>query len=158
MDLIIKIFFEMLLNFPLMMAVASMAIAQIIKIAYYYVADGEFDLYHFVEAGGMPSAHSAMMTALTISIGLTSGWTSPVFAIGFILSLVVMYDAMGVRRAASQQAFILNTLVDDMYAASGGKIEKLKEIMGHSPIEVVFGSILGACVSFMFYFLIFILI
>ena len=158
MKYLFDVLLQMLNNFPLMIAVLSMAVAQIIKIIYYYVTDSELNLFHFIEAGGMPSAHSAMMTSLTISIGLTSGWGSTAFAVAFIISLVVMYDAMGVRRAASQQAFILNKLVDDMYATSGGKIEKLKEIMGHSPVEVIVGSILGACVSIVFYVLIYVLI
>jgi len=141
-----------------MVALASMAIAQAVKIVYYYFKDGEVDFIHVIEAGGMPSAHSAMVSSLSVSIGLTYGWNSPAFAICLIFSLVVMYDAMGVRRAASKQAFILNKIVDEIYITGKDKIEKLKEIMGHSPLEVVIGLILGILLAFIMYALIYVMI
>jgi hypothetical protein len=155
MDYLIDVFFKVIVNFPLMIALTSMAIAQIAKLIYYYFREGELNLYHFIEAGGMPSAHSATASSMTMAIGLTSGFASPFFALSFIFSLVVMYDAMGVRRAASKQAFILNKIVDDMYGDNKGKIEKLKELMGHSPVEVLVGSVLGIAVSIVLYALIY---
>jgi len=155
MKIIADIFFDLILNFPLMTALVSMLIAQILKLIYYYFKDGGLDLTHFIEAGGMPSAHSAMVSALSVSIGLTIGWASPLFAIAFIFSIVVMYDAMGVRRAASKQAYILNKVVDDVYGDAKGKIEKLKEIMGHSPVEVAVGTVLGITIAYALYVIIY---
>ena len=157
MNVLIDFFFQVILNFPLMIALASMAIAQIAKLIYYYFREGELNLFHFIEAGGMPSAHSATVSSMTMAIGLTSGFSSAYFALSLVFSLVVMYDAMGVRRAASKQAFILNKIVDDMYGNNKGKIEKLKELMGHSPVEVLVGSILGIGVSIVLYVLIYLI-
>jgi acid phosphatase family membrane protein YuiD len=157
MKILFDMFVSLLLNFPLMAALVALATAQSVKLVYYLVKDGKLNFVHLFEAGGMPSAHSAMASALTIAIGLSFGWTSPLFAISIIFALVVMYDAMGVRRAASKQAFILNKLVDDIYGDGKGDIEKLKEIMGHSPLEVVIGSALGIAVSALLYVLIFVL-
>jgi len=157
MKILWDIFTDLIINFPLMMALASLAIAQTVKLIYYYFKDKELNLFHFIEAGGMPSAHSAMVSALTVSVGLTLGWASPIFAVSLIFSMVVMYDAMGVRRAASKQAYILNKLVDDIYGDNKENIEKLGEIMGHSPVEVIVGSVLGIAVSIILYVLIFML-
>lgn len=158
MQILIDIFYKVITNFPLMVALASMAIAQMVKIFYYYFKDGEVDIIHVIEAGGMPSAHSAMVSSLTMAIALTIGWNSPMFAIALIFSLVVMYDAMGVRRAASKQAFILNKIVDEIYITGKDKIEKLKEIMGHSPVEVIVGLILGILIALTMYVLIYVMI
>jgi len=141
----------LLLNFPLLVALLAMLIAQTIKIAYYFFKEGDLDIMHFFEAGGMPSAHSAMVTALTVSIGLFIGWGSSALAVALVVSLVVMYDAMGVRRAASKQANILNKLVEDFYGGAKADREKLKEIMGHSPLEVFAGAVLGILVALLFH-------
>jgi acid phosphatase family membrane protein YuiD len=138
---------DILSNLPLMTAIGSMFAAQSVKIVYYYFKEGRFNFMHFFESGGMPSAHSCMVAALSTTIGFNYGWDSVMFATSVILSIVVMYDAMGVRRAASKQAYIVNKLVDDIYNDGNIEIEKLKEIIGHSPAEVVVGSIMGFLIA-----------
>src|SRR5205807_10524490 len=99
--------------------------------------------------GGMPSSHSALVVSLTTIIGRLQGVQSPLFATALIFSTVVMYDATGVRRAAGQQAIILNRLLDDLFIAHRGiHQERLRELLGHTPIEVISGALLGIVVGF----------
>jgi len=105
----------------------------------------------------MPSAHSASVTALTLGIGLTQGWNSPLFSISIVFALIVMYDATGVRRAAGKQALILNKIVEDMYDNGKNKVEKLKEILGHDPIEVFAGATLAALITLASYYYVYII-
>lgn len=97
----------------------------------------------------MPSSHSALVCTLVIGIYRTSGFASPLFALAFVFALVVMYDASGVRRAAGKQAKILNILVEQ-WNSQDGKLreEKLKELLGHTPLEVFAGAILGIIFGF----------
>lgn len=95
-------------------------------------------------AGGMPSSHSALVVSLTTIIGRLQGIATPLFALALIFSALVMYDATGVRRAAGQQAMILNRLIDDLFIAHQGiRQERLRELLGHTPIEVIAGALLG---------------
>jgi acid phosphatase family membrane protein YuiD len=93
--------------------------------------------------GGMPSSHSAIVMGLTTAIGKHAGITSPAFAIALIFSFVVMYDAAGLRRAAGRQAAILNRLVEDLVHMRGVQEQKLRELLGHTPVEVLVGAVLG---------------
>ena len=96
----------------------------------------------------MPSSHSSTVTALCVAVGLTDGFQSSVFAVSFILALVVMYDAAGVRRAAGQQAKILNKIVEDWGKTNYRDTEKkLKELLGHTPVEVFAGALLGIAIA-----------
>lgn len=151
MNFIIDSVKALMLNFPFMIALLSMVVAQMIKIIYYWIVDGEFNLWHFTEAGGMPSAHSAMVCSLTMSLGLVYGFSSPLFALAFIFSIVVVYDAMGVRRLAGKQALVLNRMIEEEKISS----EKLSELIGHSALEVFFGGILGVGIAIVMYFLIY---
>ena len=99
------------------------------------------------EMGGMPSSHSAIVMGLTTGIGRIDGLASPLFAIALIFSFVVMYDAAGVRRAAGRQAAILNRLVEDLVAMRGIREERLRELLGHTPVEVIVGAVLGILVG-----------
>ncbi|MFH1684454.1 MAG: divergent PAP2 family protein [Candidatus Margulisiibacteriota bacterium] len=146
----------LLSNFTLIAVVASWFLAQSIKVIIYRFQEGEWNLFHFFEAGGMPSAHSASVTALTLAIGLTVGWNTALFTVCLVFALIVMYDATGVRRAAGKQAEILNKIVDDIYSTGKVKIEKLKEILGHDPIEVFAGAVLAIIVTFSVYYVYFI--
>jgi len=107
------------------------------------------DFSRMVGAGGMPSSHSAFVTALTTAVGQKSGWNSPELAISLVFALIIMYDAAGVRRAAGKQARILNQIMEDLQ--QGEKLysegEKLKELLGHTPVEVFAGAILGIGVA-----------
>lgn len=155
MRFLLDIVYDLFINFPLMIAALSLVIAQTVKIVYYYLKDGEIDLWHFLEAGGMPSAHSAIVCSLTLSIGLVHGFSTGLFAATLIFGCVVMYDAAGVRRAAGKQALILNRVVEDIYKTGTVSNEKLKELMGHSPLEVLVGAILGIIVSIVMFILIY---
>lgn len=150
------IFISLISSFTFLAVVVSWFLAQSIKVLIYWVTEKEFNLWHFFEAGGMPSAHSASVTALTLSIALTQGWGSPLFTISLVFALIVMYDATGVRRAAGKQALILNKIVDDIYANDKVKVEKLREILGHDPIEVVCGGTLAAIITLITYYAYFI--
>ena len=156
MDILWSIADELLHNFTFVAVFFSWFLAQTIKVIYYWIIDKQFSLWHFFEAGGMPSAHSASVTALTLGIALTQGWNSPLFTISLVFALIVMYDATGVRRAAGKQAEILNKIVDDIYANGKVRIEKLKEILGHDPIEVFAGATLAIIVTALVHYVYFI--
>ena len=94
-------------------------------------------------AGGMPSSHSAVVTSLTTTIAVEYGFDSPLFAISMILSLIVMYDAAGVRRAAGKQARILNQMINSKNMPNEVRQEKLIELLGHTPFEVFIGALVG---------------
>jgi len=104
----------------------------------------------------MPSAHSATVTALTLSIGLSIGFDTALFTTCFVFALIVMYDATGVRRAAGKQAELLNKIVDDIYSTGKVRIEKLKELLGHDPIEVFAGASLAVFITLIVFYVYFI--
>lgn len=143
---------SLLNNFTFIIVIIAWFLAQSIKVVLYWIEEKRLNMWHFFDAGGMPSAHSATVTSLTLSIALTQGWSSPFFTISLVFALIVMYDATGVRRAAGKQALILNKIVDDIYSDDRIKIEKLKEILGHDPIEVVAGAILAIIVTLIGYY------
>lgn len=132
----------------------TIVICQIIKFFVEAIITKKFNIYRLINgAGGMPSSHSSFVTSLTTIIGLNEGFDSVFFAISLIFSLVVMYDAMGVRYETGKQAEILNVLV------KGNKTFKertilLKEKVGHMPIEVFCGFILGIVIASLFYYFI----
>ena len=126
---------------------ASWIIAQGIKVISSAIAQKKFDFRWFLGAGGMPSAHAAGVTALATSVALTEGIDSILFGITMIFTLIVMFDAQGVRRAAGKQAKILNKIVDDIYLKRGIEQDRLRELVGHTPVEVIAGAILGIMIS-----------
>lgn len=124
-------------------------IAQTSKVIVDSVLLHRFSVRRLATAGGMPSSHSALVVALTTIIGRLQGIESPLFAMALVFSTVVMYDATGVRRAAGQQAMILNRLLDDLFIAHQGiRQERLRELLGHTPIEVIAGALLGLVIGF----------
>ena len=126
--------------------------AQVIKVILVFITNRKLDFRRLVGSGGMPSSHSSITMSLTMSVGFVHGFDSALFAIAMILTFVVMYDASGVRRSAGQQAAILNKLVDDW---GNGKFantdKKLKELLGHTPLEVIAGAILGILIAIIRY-------
>ncbi|HBR14401.1 MAG TPA: acid phosphatase [Candidatus Omnitrophica bacterium] len=127
------------------------AIAQGIKVLLGVIRERRFNFKWFIGTGGMPSSHAAGATALATTCGLQVGFDSVMFALATVFAMVTMFDAQGVRRSAGQQAAILNQILDDMYWK--GKIEedRLMELIGHTPLQVIIGSILGFIFSFLFY-------
>lgn len=134
-------------------AVLSWAVAQLIKIITDIIETKSINLELIMSSGGMPSSHSSFVTSLGFGVGFTEGFDSVAFAICFVLAMVVMYDAAGVRRSAGKQAIVLNMLMERM-EESGIKIDvRLKEILGHTPVEVGAGAALGIIIAILFYML-----
>lgn len=128
--------------------VLSWFIAQLIKVITVIINDKRIDFRRFVGSGGMPSSHASFVTSLSTAVGIIEGFSSVNFAICAVFSLVVMYDAAGVRRAAGQQAKILNKIVEEWENADFGHTDKrLKELLGHTPFEVFAGAILGIAIA-----------
>ncbi len=122
-------------------------IAQTIKVILGVVREKRFNFRWFIGTGGMPSSHAAGVSALATTCGLNIGFDTVIFAMAVVFAIVTMFDAQGVRRSTGQQAEILNKIMDDIYWR--GKIEesRLKELIGHTPIEVIIGSILGILIA-----------
>ncbi|MDD3393359.1 MAG: divergent PAP2 family protein [Anaerotignum sp.] len=131
-------------NVPLWAAIISWAIAQGSKIILTLITEKRFDATRIVGTGGMPSSHTALVVALAFSVGKYHGFDSAFFAIALIFCFVVMYDAAGIRRAAGKQAEIINMLIIDHQVPN---MEKLKELLGHTPLEVFVGGILGIVIG-----------
>jgi acid phosphatase family membrane protein YuiD len=127
----------------LLAPLVAWTIAQTAKVIIYSVREHRLNLRVLAVTGGMPSSHSAIVMGMTTAVGKYSGVTSAPFAIALIFSFVVMYDAAGLRRAAGRQAAILNRLVEDLVNMRGVQEQKLRELLGHTPVEVLVGAILG---------------
>ena len=102
-----------------------------------------WNLRRFVETGGMPSSHAASVSSLTTMVGLRDGFASSLFAVTLFFSLIVMYDAAGLRRAAGRHAAVLNRLIDHNFKNPEESAQKLMELLGHTPFEVLIGALLG---------------
>jgi len=108
-----------------------------------YVATRRWNLRRFVGTGGMPSSHAAAVAALSTAVGLREGFRSILFGVTLYFSLIVMYDAAGLRQAAGRQAAILNRLIDEHFENPEKDAHRLIELLGHTPLEVFVGAILG---------------
>lgn len=132
----------------LITSILSWFTAQVIKVLLTLIEKRRLDFRRLVGAGGMPSSHAAFVTSLTTAVGLEKGFSSVEFAICAVFALVVMYDAAGVRRAAGQQARILNKLVEQWEKSDFTDTDKhLKELLGHTPKEVFVGALLGIAIA-----------
>ena len=134
-------------NLPLWSAILAWALAQLIKIIIEFCKTRRVNLSLIMGSGGMPSSHTSFVTALTVTVGLQQGFDTSLFAISAVLSLIVMYDASGVRRAAGKQAEVINMIVENIENTGIKLDKKLKELLGHSPIEVAVGAVLGTLVA-----------
>ena len=135
---------ELLNNQLLFWSLFSCISAQILKIVFKFLSDGEFKIGIMFETGGMPSSHSALITSLSAGLGIDLGFDDPIFALSVGISLIVMYDASGVRRSAGLHAKEINKLSKNVDLES---TINLKEKLGHSKLEVFVGSILGPLIS-----------
>ena len=140
-------FIALLNNVHIWTAAFACLSAQGIKVLIDYSRSKKMNTALFFGTGGMPSSHSALVVALTASVGTVEGLHSPLFAIALIFAIIVMYDAAGVRRAAGKHAEVINTMVDRLKNIGITPDEKLKELLGHSPIEVVAGALWGILVA-----------
>ncbi len=139
----------LLQNSLLIAAVLALLIAQAAKGLVALVRERRFNFHYVAGAGGMPSSHSAFVTALATAAGRELGLGSPVFAVSVVLGAIVMYDAAGVRRAVSIQARILNQMMEDYFEKKGIQQARLRELIGHTPFQVLIGAILGFLVGFL---------
>ena len=138
-------------NYMLICAMMGWFGASMIKIAICLARDKRLDFRKLFASGGMPSSHSATVTALCTAAAKSQGLRTPEFAISFIFAYIVMHDAAGVRRAAGEQAKTLNSLVNSLFEHKPLYLnKKLKELIGHTPLEVVVGGLLGVLISLLF--------
>ena len=144
-----KIWNEILSNQDLVSAVAGWIVAQVLKTMLDFALNRTINWERMVGSGGMPSSHSATVCGLTTAAALHYGVSSFEFAVCFVLSMVVMYDATGVRRETGKQAKLLNSILSENPLKLNAEVlqEKLKEYVGHTPLQVVAGAILGICLA-----------
>jgi uncharacterized protein len=126
-------------------------VAQGIKVFLGIIREKKFNFKWFIGTGGMPSSHAAGATALATTCGLYAGFDSVPFALAAFFAIVTMFDAQGVRRSAGQQAAILNQILDDIYWKGKIETDRLFELIGHSPLQVLAGGALGIVLACFFY-------
>ncbi|MBR4873681.1 MAG: divergent PAP2 family protein [Clostridia bacterium] len=139
-------------NFPLICVAVAWILAQIIKIfTGYFSGDEKFNLVKFLcGTGGMPSSHSATVMALLVASAIRYGFGSFEIAVSILLAIIVMNDAMGVRYETGKQAKVINQLVKEIFSGKTAEVNKnLKELVGHTPFQVLVGALLGAAVPFL---------
>ncbi len=155
MLLLPKVFYEIITNKVLIIPVCSWTIAQLLKVIAVLIEKRQLDLRYLVTSGGMPSAHSAVVSALATSIALTQGLGSVAFGISVILALVVMYDSAGVRQSVGRQSVILNRIMRELRLRRPvTELERdLREFIGHTKFQVVVGGLLGVVVAWLWIFI-----
>nr|WP_307990387.1 divergent PAP2 family protein [uncultured Niameybacter sp.] len=143
-------FTELFNNSLLMVALLSWFIAQVLKVIITLVNEHRLDFKKLVSSGGMPSSHSAISTSLAIGVGQLHGYDSALFAIAAVLSFIVMYDAANVRLEAGKQAALLNRIIDVLQDPNVTLEVRLKELLGHTPLQVLAGAVLGVAMGLIF--------
>jgi acid phosphatase family membrane protein YuiD len=139
-------------NNPVLFAgLTAWALAQTIKIPLEFVRSRRWNWALLFSAGGMPSSHSALMAAATYAIGLYNGFDSPLFALSFAVSMVVIYDATGIRRQAGRHAALINAIINDLASGHPLKEEHLREVLGHTPLQALTGLLLGLVIAQLFW-------
>ena len=136
-------------NPPLAIALFALVTAQIVKFGWTLIARRRVDFTRITGMGGMPSSHAASVSALSTAIGLEAGWQSPLFGAVAFVSLLIIYDATGIRQAASSQARLLNKMMDDLKAHHTIQGERLVESLGHTAAEVAVGAGYGIAIAFL---------
>lgn len=138
------------MNLVLLLSAVGWAAAQTLKVLISLVWDKELDLKRILSSGGMPSSHAATVCACTTSVGLRQGFTSPLFGAAAVFSFIVMYDAANVRRETGEQSKVLNYMMQN-WQEEGAKpdffAKQMKELVGHTPLQVVVGSLLGIAIG-----------
>lgn len=145
--------YDLVTNPYLITALSSWAVAQVLKTIIYFIVNKKFDIHRLFGDGGMPSGHSATVTSLAVITALLNGMGSAAFAIAAILAIVVCHDAMGVRREAGKQAMVLNDLIEILSLSPKDELRevKLKEFVGHTPVQVFAGIFVGIANAFIMY-------
>lgn len=130
-------------NEALVACMLAWGLATVLKLPIEYLSTRKWNWSLLVSAGGMPSSHSALVTGAAHALGLTAGYDSAAFALAFVLAMVVIYDATGIRRQAGLHAEIINVMVRDLVEGHPLRQEQLREVLGHSPMEAIVGAALG---------------
>ncbi len=138
-------------NHILSVTIVAWIFTQAIKVTLGVIREKKFNFSWLIGTGGMPSSHSAGATALALSSGLELGFSSPIFALAFVFAIVTMFDAQGVRRSSGEQAKLLNKILEDIYFQGKIKKGKVRELLGHTPIQVLTGSAIGALITMALY-------
>lgn len=138
-------------NYALQCAFIAWFAAQFLKILLNLFTNKKLDMSLLYSSGGMPSSHSSSVCAMTTAIALDVGVDSSVFAIAFVISIIVMYDAAGVRRASGEHAKLLNIIVKDIFEGKPIPSKEFNELIGHTPLQVLCGAVLGVLVSLLIY-------
>ncbi|MFO7624588.1 MAG: divergent PAP2 family protein [Anaerolineales bacterium] len=135
------------INPVLIAALVAWGLAQIIKVPLEYLRFKAWDWALLLRAGGMPSSHSALVAACAHSTGLFYGFDTPIFALAGVIAMVVIYDATGIRRQAGKHAEIINTMIRDLAHGHPLREEQLREVLGHTPLEALGGTIFGLVIA-----------
>lgn len=142
---------ELITNHALLTGMAAWLLAQILKPPMEYLRRGKWNWGYLFSAGGMPSSHSSLMVGTTLGIALHVGFDSPVFAIAVAITMIVLYDAAGVRREAGRHAEKINILIQELLTGHPISEKELREVLGHTPLEVVGGIFLGIVVGILYW-------
>ena len=142
---------EVVHNRVLISTLTVWVLAQATKVVVGVFQEKRFNFRWFIGTGGMPSSHAAGASALATSVGLNQGFDSVLFAVAASFAMVTMFDAQGVRRSTGQQAWILNKMMDDIYWKGQIETKRLKEFVGHTPIQVLAGFVFGIVCALILY-------
>jgi hypothetical protein len=143
----------MFANPVLISGLVAWATAQLIKVPWDFRTSKQWNWALLLRAGGMPSSHSALVAATAHAIGLFVGFETPLFALSLAVAIIVIYDATGIRRQAGQHAEIINAMIRDLTHGHPLKQQQLREVLGHTPLEALAGTLLGLAVAQLIWFL-----
>jgi len=130
-------------NKIIIIAFMAWILNQSLKMIVFYITEKKWDIKRFTGAGGMPSTHSALSMCVAITIGIKEGWETPLFALAIVIAFIIMADAAGVRRETGEQAKVLNKIILEFFREIKLKDKRLKELVGHTPFEVIVGAFMG---------------
>lgn len=133
----------------LIAGVAALFSAQALKTLTNMAKERRINFRVAVGTGGMPSSHTALVVSVTTTIGLTQGWNTPLFDVAAVFASIVMYDATGLRQAAGRQAAIVNKIMDELWEERTVRESRLKELLGHTRLEVLGGAIYGVLIAWL---------
>jgi acid phosphatase family membrane protein YuiD len=139
-------FEQLFANQVLVCGLTAWFIASVVKVPIDYLRTRQWDWSLWWEPGGMPSSHSALVTSTMLSTGIFYGFNTPIFAVAFALMMIVIYDAAGVRRQAGEHAKKINILINELLVGHPVSEAQLREVLGHTPLQVIAGSVLGLVV------------
>ncbi len=143
---------QLTVNKVLLTSLTAWLLAQLLKMPIEYLLTRKINWGILISTGGMPSSHSALVTSTMLAIGLWHGFDTPVFALALAVAMVVLYDAAGIRRQAGLHAKRINTIINELLAGHPISENQLKEVLGHTPRQVIGGFLLGCTVALVFFY------